>query len=205
MGLTSFKRQERHTLITLPNLLTLTRALGGPIFGVALATRHIGPIAAVCLTVLFAVTDLEGLTIRLTKRWPKLQKLFHIVPSRWGRKWDAIADKIFALSVLVGAMIGGQIPVWQAAGILIVEVATAAATLFVTARGGDPETSKAGTFGMVARCVAIASNFAANATTGMTHRVFELSGIVTAVIAILLGLISCYRVCQTKIPAGKPR
>jgi len=205
MGLRSFKTTEGDLLATLPNTLTGIRAVGGITLGALLATNTIEPGRAFVAGTVLALTDFEGVLISATNRWPRLQNALRIHPSKIGRKADPIADKIFTMAVFIGGTIGGEIPLWQAGSILAAEVATSATTIAITKRGGEPETSKVGSVGMVTRCATIAANFGAAATEGSSHDVLAATGAGMAVASVVLGAISCWKIAHdTVIPSRVP-
>src|ERR1035437_6346226 len=144
MGLKSFKAVEENLSLTLPNALSVSRGVGGIALGIGLATGTVDPTTALVSAAVLGATDAEGLTITATSRLPRLQRALRIIPSTIGRKLDPVMDKVYGLSVLLGATIGGEVPHWQGAGIIGTEVATSVVTLLAVKRGNDPEVSKIG-------------------------------------------------------------
>jgi phosphatidylglycerophosphate synthase len=198
MGLKSFRKEEDTALFTLPNALTGIRAVGGVILGALLAWGRITPATALIAAAALAATDMEGGTISATRRWPRLQKAFRIIPSALGRIADPVADKIFAISIFLAGTLGGEIPIWQAVGILAAEAATSLATFYITAKGGKSETSKVGAWGMAARCGTIACDLGAAAiATGLLHGLLIAVGAAMATAAMLLGGLSCWKIYRT--------
>lgn len=207
MGLKSFRSEESSRIGTSSNALSLARGVGGAVLGTMLATKGIDPEAALTSAAILAATDGEGLLISATSRFSRLQRMFRIIPSTLGRKLDPVMDKIYAMSIFIGASVGGEIPIAESAAILATEVSTAAATIHVTAKGAEPETSKAGTFGMVTRIGAIATNLAAQAAEhGLPHEILYGSGIGMTVASVGLGIISCKDVLSygNRVPTEVP-
>jgi phosphatidylglycerophosphate synthase len=159
----SFVNEEQEALLTLPNALTTARLMGGLAVCEVLAKGTISPEAAFIATGVLAATDLEGLSIRMTRRFPRLQKTFNIIPTKLGRKFDPIADKVFGVGVIGGGLIGGQIPLLPGAAILATELATAGVSVTAQLMGRDPEVSKVGKFGLMARFGTIMTYLGANA------------------------------------------
>lgn len=192
MGLKSFSSVESEQKLTFPNALTATRAIGGIALGFAMATNSIGPNEALVAATALATTDLEGVSITAAKRFPRIRRALRIIPSTIGRITDPIADKIFTTSVFIGGMINGDIPLAQGASIFVAEGATVTATAIATSKGEIPEVSKAGTWGMVARCGVVVLNLAASAETGTAHDILAAGGAASAVGAVALGLASAW-------------
>ncbi|MEI9913894.1 MAG: CDP-alcohol phosphatidyltransferase family protein [Candidatus Saccharibacteria bacterium] len=200
MGLKSFKSVEQDDILTLPNAVSVARGVGGVVLGTLLATKGIDATSAFNVGFALAVSDMEGSTIALTSKFPRLQKALRIIPSSAGRYIDPVADKVFAVSFITGATIAGYEPRWQAAGILATETATAGVSIYKKHKGGDPETSKTGSVGMVVRCLSVAANMAIPAYAGtseIAHDVLSTTGNVTSVAAIGLGAISCAMLSRT--------
>jgi len=147
MGLKSFKSEEQSRIATSPNALSLSRGIGGLVLGALLATRGIDAEAALASAGALAATDMEGLLITGTQRWPRLQRALRIIPSTIGRKLDPIMDKAFAIPVFAGAALGGYMPGAETSAILATEVATSGITVYANLKGTETETSKVGTWG----------------------------------------------------------
>lgn len=88
-------------VLTIPNLLSMVRLLGVPVFLALLLTGE-HDVAAVAVVALGGLTDfLDGyLARRLNQR------------SRLGQLLDPIADRLYILATLVGLMIRGIVPWW---------------------------------------------------------------------------------------------
>lgn len=192
MGFKSFKKIEWDTAITFLNGMTLVRTLGGLALGICMAVRSLSPMLVFIFACILAATDGEGFVYNLTKRFPRLQKALRIIPSKIGRTFDPIADKIFAISVLGGGLIGGIIPMAHGA-ILITEVATAIATVAGKDAGKDIQVSRVGTLGMIARCFTIGIDLAAANLDGI-HHALTYAAHACAVAAVALGAASCYKI-----------
>jgi len=194
MGLKSFRQVETDATATLPNAISVFRGAGGVALGVGLATGSIDPATAAISAAVLAASDAEGSLISLTKNHPNLQQKLRILPSKIGRELDPITDKMFGLAVLLGGAIGGEIPIWQAASILITESATGMASIVAKIRHKDPESSKIGKIGMVARCAVITADLVASALgtqTNLARDILVDGGDGLAVLAVGLGAISC--------------
>jgi phosphatidylglycerophosphate synthase len=205
MGLESLKNVETDDVATLPNGLSVFRGVGGVALGVGLAIG-MDPTFAAASVLALAMSDAEGSLISATNRFPRLQKLLHIYPSKIGRYLDVVTDKMFGLSVLAGGAIGGQIPIWQAADILTIEVATSTASIIAKMRHADPETSKIGKIGTVARFAVMATDLIAAAMsphTGLPREILQDGSDGLAVTAITLGALSCSQFVKQAI-IGKP-
>lgn len=88
---------------TVPNMLSMLRLVGVPIFLYLLATGADG--WALIVLVLSAITDyLDG----------KIARAFNLV-SRLGQILDPVADRLYILSTLVGLLWRGIIPWWLVA------------------------------------------------------------------------------------------
>jgi hypothetical protein len=205
MGLKSHREFEKDAVATLPNGLTAIRAVGGLAVGIALATGNIDPGVALGASIGLAITDAEGSAITLTNRFKRLQETLRIIPSKFGRIFDPIADKVWAISTFGGATIGGEIPLWQGAGVMATELATSVATGVVMGRGGDVEAPKVGKVGMVARCGVVIADLASTAFgghSGFSQELLADGGDAFAATAIALGSLSCATVMHRRNNIG---
>ncbi len=194
MGLRSFRHTETDRVATLPNAISVFRGVGGIALGVGLATGGIDPASAAISAAVLTASDAEGSLISLTNHYPIIQQRLRILPSKIGRDLDPLTDKMFGLAVLLGGAIGREIPIWQAASILVTESATGIASIVAKIRHKDPESSKIGKIGMVARCAVITADLVASALGAQTHLAHEIlvdGGDGLAVLAAGLGAISC--------------
>lgn len=194
MGFKSFKSVEEDRIVTLPTGMSAARAAGGVAVGSLLAARGIDPTLAFNVGVALGLTDMEGDVISLASRFPRLKKALRIIPTKLGSSADAVADKVFAIGFIAGAVIGGYVPHWQAGGILATESATAAVTIYKKYAGADPKASKIGKTGMVVRCGAVACDMGIPAYAGSSHLAHEVlanAANVSSVAAIALGAASC--------------
>ncbi len=97
-------------LLTLPNLITVIRALLIPVIAYALATRAFG--LALALFVMCAAGDLlDGV---LARRWNQR--------TRFGAIADPVADKLTMLTVTLMLAAEGLIPGWLAAAVIARDV-----------------------------------------------------------------------------------
>lgn len=97
------QQEPSDAVVTLPNLLTVLRLVGVPVFLVAAVVQHDHALALGVL-VLGGITDLlDGwLARRLNQR------------SRLGEVLDPIADRVYVLAVVLGMAAAGVIPWWLA-------------------------------------------------------------------------------------------
>jgi hypothetical protein len=196
MGLYDFESEEnKDAYFTLPNAISVARGVGGLAVGVGLAMGNISPEEALVATAVLGASDAEGISIELTKRFPRLQRALRILPSKVGRFIDPIMDKLFAVSVFIGGMFAGYIPLEQGLPILATEAGTAIVTGIATERDGEaPVVSEVGTWGMVARIGSMVLNFAASAETGSAQEVLAAGGIAFTAGAVILGTMSAINI-----------
>lgn len=205
MAIRSFRNEEQDTYVTLPNLISLARGVGGLVLGRMYAKGTIRPAVGCAAAIALGVSDGEGSLINATKRFPTMQRVLRIVPSTFGRKADPVMDKLFTGSVLAGATVSGDLPLLQTIGILATEVASSVATAYVVKSGVVPEVSILGKAAMSARCMSIGANLTASAVGGHETSCEGLLNIgrVTAVAATALGVASCYKLVQDYcLPTG---
>jgi hypothetical protein len=194
----SFKNVEGEKKITLPNLMSVGRAVGGVALGAGMAANLIDPVTATVAAASLAATDAEGSVIIATRSFPRLQNALRIVPSSWGRVLDPIADKAYAISIFIGGMANGAIPLEQGIPVMATEVATMGATQLAThRRGGEvPEVGQVNKIGMVARMDMIANDLGAQATHGGVHDALAISGKFGFGAAFILGAASCINILR---------
>jgi phosphatidylglycerophosphate synthase len=189
--------EERDEVVSLPNAISAGRALAGVALFRMLSKNSISPTAAFITTAAAAISDLEGMTIRLTRRYPRLQKALRIFPTKIGRKADPIADKILGIGVIAGGLIGGEIPLLPGTLILGTEVATAGISATAEIMGKDPQVSKGGKVGLILRFLSISSYLGANAFrehgNNEAHDFLHNVGNVSAAGAVVLGTYSAAR------------
>jgi len=189
----SLKHEEADIKLTTLNGLSVGRAVGGAAMGIGMATGAVSPGEALVGSTLLGATDAEGSLYVATRRWPRLQNALRIIPSKYGRILDPVADKIFVASVFLGGMAGGMISPYDGGAILASEAATTAATLEVKHHndGEEPEVVKAGKVGMVARCGSIFFNLAAAASEDQSYQeALTWAGHGSAGLAVLCGALS---------------
>jgi len=110
-------------LLTIPNVLSVLRLLGVPIFLWAILTEQDG--LALLLLLFSGVTDyLDG----------KIARQFNM-ESRLGQFLDPIADRLYILTTLVGLSWREIIPVWLLVVLLAREVVMALMLLYLRSRG----------------------------------------------------------------------
>ncbi len=192
----SFKNVEGEKKITLPNLMSVARGVGGVLLGAGMAANVVDPGTAAVTAAGLAATDAEGSVIIATRRLPRLQKALNIVPSSWGRILDPIADKAYALGIFGGGMANGAVPLELGIPVAGTEFATMVATQVAThRRGGEvPETGPVNKIGMVERMQFIAGELGAHATHGAVHDALSVFGKVGFGGAVALGTASAINI-----------
>ncbi|GAA2743402.1 CDP-alcohol phosphatidyltransferase family protein [Terrabacter aerolatus] len=110
-------------LLTIPNVLSVLRLVGVPVFLWAILSERDG--LAFLLLLLSGVTDyLDG----------KIARQFNM-ESRLGQLLDPVADRLYILATLFGLVWRDLIPVWLVAVILAREVVMALMLAFLRTRG----------------------------------------------------------------------
>lgn len=110
-------------LLTIPNVLSVLRLLGVPVFLWAILSEQDG--LALLLLLFSGVTDyLDG----------KIARQFNM-ESRLGQFLDPIADRLYILTTLVGLSWREIIPVWLVVVLLAREVVMALMLLYLRSRG----------------------------------------------------------------------
>lgn len=113
--------------LTIPNILTIGRALAIPWLFILIRTD---PGRNWWIAALFALTDnLDGLLARAGDRHPLLRSL-GFRRSVLGQKWDPAVDKLFVAAMLIAGMLHGAIP-WWLGGLSLVQKATAGVIAFI--------------------------------------------------------------------------
>jgi hypothetical protein len=203
MELKSYKNQESEKKLTFLNAMTAIRAVGGIGLGVSMASWTLNPLFVVLAAASLGALDAESSVLQATNRFPRFQRAMRIFPTKIGRIADPISDKIYAVSIFAGGLASGSIPVFHGLGILITELLTAIITAYSKLKGFEPEVSKIGKVGMVARCGVIGFDLAAVAVSQPPrHRMLVYVGYASAIAAILLGTVSFYKIyrdLQTKL------
>jgi cardiolipin synthase len=110
-------------MLTLPNVLSIARLVGVPIFLWAIVTER----DAVALVTLMA----SGLTDYADG---KIARTFHM-ESRLGQFLDPIADRLYILTTLVGLAWRDIIPLWLVLVLISREVAMTLMLLYLRSRG----------------------------------------------------------------------
>jgi cardiolipin synthase (CMP-forming) len=110
-------------LLTIPNVLSILRLLGVPVFLWAILSERDG--LALLLLMASGITDyLDG----------KIARHFHM-ESRLGQFLDPVADRLYILTTLVGLLWRDLIPVWLVAALLAREAVMALMLLHLRSRG----------------------------------------------------------------------
>lgn len=130
-------------ILTIPNVLSLARLLILPFVYLDLAVDPIAHGRALTLIAVFAATDwFDGY---IARRFDQV--------SRFGKLLDPISDRILIVVVGVGMVVGGLIPAWAVAVIVVRDVLVLAVGLVLVGRGVAPPAvtrlGKAATFGLM--------------------------------------------------------
>lgn len=191
-----FESIEKDALVTLPNVISLARALGGLVLGAAMYKGAIDPSTAAVASAGLAISDAEGSLINLAKRWPSgLRDGLRIWPSKQGVVTDVAADKVYMGGILAGGIFGGYIN--KTAGLMLIpELATVVASVYATKKlGHEPTVNKTGKWGMISRFSVVSAYLMSSAMSNETMaNIFEKSGHGLTVAALGLGALSCYDV-----------
>lgn len=112
--------------MTLPDQLTLARALAGPVVVVLFAWDFSGHLywATAVFAVAMATDQIDGW---LARRWNQT--------SAFGSLLDPIADKVLVLATLVMLIAAGVAPAWMIAAIVAREIAVSGLRLAALERG----------------------------------------------------------------------
>lgn len=110
-------------VFTLPNVLSMIRLAGVPLFLWAILSEHDG--LALALLMLSGITDYAD---------GKIARTFHM-ESRLGQFLDPIADRLYILTTLVGLGWRDIIPVWLVLVLISREVAMSLMLLHLRRRG----------------------------------------------------------------------
>lgn len=129
-------------ILTIPNLLTLGRLLGLPVFLWLLFAQEDRAGAAAFLAVISATDFVDGWIARRFDQGSRLGQLF-----------DPTADRILFFVAVTAIIVDGSAPLWFAAVVLTREVLVAGVTVTLLALGYPPVDvtwwGKAGTFGLM--------------------------------------------------------
>ncbi len=110
-------------LLTIPNVLSVLRLLGVPVFLWAILSERDG--LALLVLALSGVTDyLDG----------KIARQFNM-ESRLGQFLDPIADRLYILTTLVGLLWRDIIPLWFVIALVAREIVMALMLLYLRSRG----------------------------------------------------------------------
>ncbi|MFD7924304.1 CDP-alcohol phosphatidyltransferase family protein [Streptomyces sp. NPDC059740] len=140
-------RVQTDRVLTIPNVLSMARLLGVPLFlWLILLPVFGGPKAdgwALLVLALSGISDyLDG---KLARRWNQISKL--------GRILDPAADRLYILSTLVGLTWREILPLWITIALLAREVVLAVAVVLLARhRYGPPQVNflgKAATFNLM--------------------------------------------------------
>ena len=178
--------EKKDRLATLPNLLTLSRAVGGVALGTLMAAKMVGPMEAFSFAAILGATDAEGNIIKFSEKYPRLQKALRIYPSKIGSEIDPIADKALTIPVLIGGILSGEISSVIATGLIASETAKL--------KDKEPEVSNVGKLGMISRVGTIGSNLLLSSVEGhsVLHNALETTTNVGFAASMGLGLYSAY-------------
>ncbi len=134
-------REVSGRLLTLPNVLSVLRLIGLPLFLWAIVSER--DLLALLILLLSGITDyLDG---KIARRYN--------METRLGQFLDPIADRLYIATTLVGLAWREMIPVWLVVVLLLREVVMAAMLLYLRQRGqiGMPVhfVGKAATFNLL--------------------------------------------------------
>lgn len=124
LGFVAGETYDTDRVLTIPNVLSMVRLLGVPLF-LWLLLQGTHDVAAVVVVALGGLTDfLDGfLARRLHQR------------SRLGQLLDPIADRLYILATLVGLMARGIVPWWWVAILVARDVCVLIGAGFLRTRG----------------------------------------------------------------------
>ncbi|CAI9408900.1 MULTISPECIES: CDP-alcohol phosphatidyltransferase family protein [Aestuariimicrobium] len=110
-------------VLTLPNVLSLLRLVGVPVFGWLVLSGH--DLVAVSLLALAGASDwLDG---HLARRWHQT--------SRVGQMLDPAADRLYILTVVVTMAVRGLVPWWLVVALLLRDLMLVALVPLLRRRG----------------------------------------------------------------------
>lgn len=112
-----------HRLLTLPNILSMLRLVGVPVFLWAIVVEQ--DLLALAVLMLSGLTDYAD---------GKIARKFHM-ESRLGQLLDPIADRLYILTTLIGLAWRDIIPVWLVVVLISREVAMTIMLLVLRRRG----------------------------------------------------------------------
>ncbi|AXG15340.1 CDP-alcohol phosphatidyltransferase family protein [Intrasporangium calvum] len=110
-------------LLTLPNVLSILRLIGVPVFIWAILTEADG--WALLVLMLSGMTDYAD---------GKIARKFHM-ESRFGQLLDPVADRLYILTTLIGLAWRDIIPVWLVAALVLRELVMSVMLLHLRRRG----------------------------------------------------------------------
>ncbi|MFE1777126.1 CDP-alcohol phosphatidyltransferase family protein [Streptomyces sp. NPDC059008] len=141
-------RVQTDRILTIPNILSMARLVGVPVFLWLILWREFGgpKIADVWALVVLALSGVSDyLDGKLARRWNQISSL--------GRILDPAADRLYILSTLVGLTWREILPVWLTAALLARELMLLIAVGFLGRHGyGPPQVNflgKAATFNLM--------------------------------------------------------
>ena len=114
-------------VLTVPNLLSLLRLLGVPVFLWLILVPHADGAAVLLLAVSGATDYLDGV---IARRWNQV--------SRLGQLLDPLADRLYILATLLGLGIRGIVPWWLLGVIVARDVLLGCWLLVRRGRGQGP-------------------------------------------------------------------
>lgn len=202
------KSVRRFPNATSPNMLTLGRAIGGPILGGYMMVGAIEPKDALIATAALVASDAEGTLINAGKKLPtRISDFLRIWPSKGGKIGDPVADKALGIPFVAGGLIGGLLPA-VTSGILVTELATVGAAIYAKNKTGvKPQVSTVGKVGIIARFGVYLDYLTAQAVSNETAKdTLMNTGHVLTSAAIALGTLSCVNIIhqarQTEQPSA---
>lgn len=151
-------------VLTIPNLVSVVRLVGVPLFVYLLLVRH-ADVAAVVVLVVGGTSDwVDGFLAR---------RLGQV--SRLGELLDPLVDRLYIVATLVSLSIRGVLPWWFTVGLLAREVMLAAVLLVLRRYGYGPPPvhylGKAATFLLLIALPTLLLAYAAPGTAGWAYPV----------------------------------
>lgn len=174
-----FKTGESDQIATLPNAMTGIRGVGGLVIGSLMLRHGIDPSVAAGSVVGAGLLDAEGTVIEFFNKHPRLhgiQKKLRVIPSKWGRNADPIADKMFIVGLMIGGLFGHYLPPMDAVPIVATEAAITGVSALELKNGHEVRVNRWGKGGLLARGAALCIDLVANALQGSAHDIVQMSG-----------------------------
>jgi hypothetical protein len=199
MAFVNLKETETERLVTLPNMMTFARGIGGIVLGAAMWRHGIDPYAAAGAVVGAGVSDAEGNLIKFFNDRPRLSGIrnkLRIHASKFGRKGDPVADRLFVVGALAGGLAGSYLPLVDVAPVLASEALITGVSLTQEAQGHDVQVNKWGKGGLLARGTMLVTDIAASGMHGTAQEVTQTVGHGLAAAAVGMAVLNVYTLVQ---------